>query len=375
MATDDVRIPGKDQLVRVIVAPDSFKGTVSARHAAVALARGWSAVRPGDEVSLLPLADGGEGTVDAFAAASPNAQLRVTRVSGPDGRAVDASWLLLPDGTAVTELAESSGLPLMAAPDPLGSSTVGLGEVLAAAREAGAQRIVVGLGGSASTDGGTGALRALGAGFLGPNGRELLPGGGALLDLAEVDLDGLTPPPPGGVTLLCDVTAPLLGPAGAAHVFGPQKGASPAQVGLLDEALTRLAGLLRGEPATPGMGAAGGTAYGLAAAWGATIAPGARTVAELAGLPAALTECDLVLTGEGRFDRTSLSGKVVGGVIDLAAAAGVPVGIVAGSLAGEPPASVRLATSLIDHAGSLEAALAEPERWLEEAGRALAARA
>ena len=360
--------------MRVILAPDSLKGTVSARHAAVALARGWSAERPDDDLVLLPLADGGEGTVDAFAAASPDAQVQTTRVTGPDGRAVEASWLLLPDRTAVTELAESSGLPLMAAPDPLGASTFGLGEVLAAALDAGAERIVVGLGGSASTDGGAGALQALGARFLGPDGRELPPGGGALLGLAEVDLTGLVPPPPGGVTLLCDVTAPLLGRAGAAAVFGPQKGATREHVALLDEALARLAGLLGGEPDAAGMGAAGGTAYGLAAAWGARIAPGARTVAELAGLPAALTASDLVVTGEGRFDRTSLTGKVVGGVIEFAAAAAVPVGIVAGSIAGDPPASVRFAATLTELAGSVESAIAEPERWLEVAGRELAAR-
>jgi glycerate 2-kinase len=360
--------------VRVILAPDSLKGTVSARHAAVALARGWSAQRPDDDLLLLPLADGGEGTVDAFAAASPDAQLQRTKVTGPDGRPVEASWLLLPDGTAVTELVESSGLPLMAAPDPLGASTVGLGEVLAAALAAGAERIVIGLGGSASTDGGAGALHAIGARFLDPDGRTLPPGGGALLDLAEADLSGLLPPPPGGVTLLCDVTAPLLGPTGAAHVFGPQKGATPDQVALLDAALARLAGLLRGEPNAAGMGAAGGAAYGLAAAWGARIAPGARTVAELSGLPAALAESQLVLTGEGRFDRTSLTGKVVGGVLELAGAVGTPVGIVAGSLAGEVPASVRFAASLTGLAGSIESALAEPERWLEAAGRELASR-
>ena len=360
--------------MRVILAPDSLKGTVSARHAAVALARGWSAVRPADELALLPLADGGEGTVDAFAAASPDADLRTTRVTGPDGRGVDASWLLLPDGTAVTELAESSGLPLMAGPDPLGASTLGLGEVLAEALAAGADRIVVGLGGSASTDGGAGALQALGARFLGPDGRALPPGGGALLDLAHADLSGLLAPPARGVTLLCDVTAPLLGPCGAAHVFGPQKGAGPEQVALLDEALARLAGVLAGEPEAAGMGAAGGTAYGLAAAWGAEIAPGARTVAHLAGLPAALDRADLVVTGEGRFDRTSLTGKVVGGVVELASSAGVPVGIVAGSIAGEPPASVRFTASLTELAGSVESALAEPERWLEVAGRDLASR-
>jgi glycerate kinase len=358
----------------VIFAPDSLKGTVTARAAAVALAGGWSAVRPDDDLVLLPLADGGEGTVDAFAAASPDSDLRTTSVTGPDGRPVEASWLLLPDGTAVTELAESSGLPLMDRPDPLGASTLGLGQVLAAAIAAGAERIVVGLGGSASTDGGAGALQALGARFLGPDGRILAPGGGALLDLAEVDLTSLLRPPPRGVTLLCDVTAPLLGPAGAAHVFGPQKGATPNQVALLEKALGRLACILPGQPDSPGMGAAGGTAYGLAAGWGAGIAPGALTVAELAGLPVALAGSDLVITGEGRFDRTSLTGKVVGGVIELAAAAGVPVGIVAGSVAGETPPPVRFTASLTELAGSAEPAVAQPERWLEAAGRQLAAR-
>jgi glycerate kinase len=368
--------------MRVVVAPDSFKGTVSAHRAAAALARGWSAVRPNDELMLLPLADGGEGTVDAFAAASPDATLHSSRVAGPDGRPVDASWLLLSDGTAVVELAESSGLPRMAAPDPLGATTLGLGQVLAEAVERGATRIVVGLGGSASTDGGAGAMSALGARFLDRDGEVLPPGGGALSRLHAVELDMITAPPPGGVTLLCDVAAPLIGPTGAAHVFGPQKGATADQVELLDAALARLAAVLGGalprtgppliSPQQAGMGAAGGTAFGLAALWDATLAPGARTVADLAGLPAALDGASLVIAGEGRFDATSLGGKVVGGVLELAAWHRVPVAIVAGSI-GERMPPVAASLSLTELAGSIESALAHPERWLEQAGRDLAA--
>jgi glycerate kinase len=360
--------------MRIVVAPDSFKGTLSARDAARAIARGWIAVRPDDELVELPLADGGEGTVDAFAAASAGARRKVSRVTGPDGRPVDAPWLLLADGTAVVELAASSGLPLMTEPDPLGASTLGLGEVLAEALRDGAARIVVGLGGSASTDGGTGALRALGARFLDADGAELPLGGNALRGLHAIDLERLAPPPAGGVTLLCDVTAPLVGPTGAAHVFGPQKGATPRQVELLDEGLARLAEVLGMEPQQPGMGAAGGTSYGLAAAWGAGIAPGARTVAELAGLPSALGGADLVIAGEGRFDATSLGGKVVGGVLQLAAEQGVAAAIIAGSLGAAAPPTVLATASLTDLAGAVELAIAEPERWLEQAGRALAAR-
>ncbi|MEU2616532.1 glycerate kinase, partial [Micromonospora sp. NPDC007271] len=183
--------------MRVVVAPDSFKGSLTAEDAARALARGWLARRPGDDVRLLPLADGGEGTVDAFAAALPDAQRRTVTVPGPDGRAVTAAWLLLPDGTAVLELAQSSGLPLMAAADPLGAHTYGLGAVARAALDAGATRLVVGLGGSASTDGGTGALRALGLRLRDARGRDLPLGGAALADLAEIDATGLLPAPPG----------------------------------------------------------------------------------------------------------------------------------------------------------------------------------
>ncbi|MCW3841048.1 glycerate kinase [Micromonospora yasonensis] len=357
--------------MRVVVAPDSFKGSITADDAARALARGWLAHRPGDDVRLLPLADGGEGTVDAFAAALPDAERRTVIVPGPDGRPVAAAWLLLPDRAAVLELAQSSGLPLMAAPDPLGAHTYGLGAVARAALDAGATRLVIGLGGSASTDGGTGALRALGLRLHDAHGRDLPLGGAALADLTHLDATDLLPTPPGGVQLLVDVTAPLTGPAGAAAVYGPQKGAQPADVTLLDAALRRLAGQAGGNPDEPGAGAAGGTAYGLAALWGAQIVPGATTIAELVGLADALTGADVLLTGEGRFDETSLTGKVVGSLLEAAATAAVPVGVAAGQVGGPVPGSVSAAVSLVDLAGSVEAALADPARWLTEAAAVL----
>jgi glycerate kinase len=185
---------------------------------------------------------------------------------------VEGHWLELPDGTAVVELALSSGLPLMERLDPLGATTRGLGEVIAAALDAGARALLIGLGGSASTDGGAGALRALGLEVRDADGVALPDGGGALARLADVDRSGLRLPPVGGVRLLSDVTAPLLGPSGAAAVFGPQKGAGPADIAQLETALARWASLLGADlAAIPGAGAAGGTAYGFLAAWGAAI--------------------------------------------------------------------------------------------------------
>ncbi|MCK9893219.1 glycerate kinase [Frankia sp. AgB32] len=360
---------------RVVIAPDSFKGSASATEAAAALAAGWRSRRPGDEIVELPVADGGEGTLDVFAATVPGAVHQVVRVTGPDGRRHDGAWLALPDGVAVVELARVSGLPLMGGPDPLGAQTIGVGQALAAALASGAREILVALGGSASTDGGSGALAALGARFLDANGVALPTGGGALVELATVDVSRLPPRPPGGVRCLVDVAAPLLGATGAAAVFGPQKGAGPEEVARLDAGLRRLADLLGGDPAAPGAGAAGGTAYGLAAAWGAELVSGLRTITEVAGLPAALAEADWLITGEGRFDRTSLDGKVVGGLLALARDAAVPVLIVAGQLDAPRPAGVRVDVALARLAGGADAAMADPLHWLRMAGADLAAHA
>jgi glycerate kinase len=359
--------------LRVVIAPDSFKGSIGAAAAAAALADGWHAVRPADEVVCVPLADGGEGTLDVLAAAVSDARWHQARVTGPAGQPVDSAWLELPGGLAAVELARASGLPLLARPDPLGAQTTGLGQVIGHALDAGVRQVMIALGGSASTDGGTGALAALGARFLDVAGAPLPPGGGALAGLASVDLTRLRPPPDGGVSCLSDVRAPLLGPAGAAAVFGPQKGASPAQVALLEDGLSRLAGTLGGDPDAPGAGAAGGTGYGFAAAWAAQIGPGAVQLSRLAGLDQALAGTGLVITGEGRYDETSGTGKVAGTVFAAAAAAGVPAALVAGQVAAVPPPGVVSALDLAGLAGGPGPALADPGHWLGQAGRKLAA--
>jgi glycerate kinase len=357
---------------RIVIAPDSFKGSLGALDVARAIAAGWASVRPGDSLTLIPQADGGEGTLDAVEASVPGAVRRdAGAVTGPDGRPTPGSWLELPDGTAVVELAQMAGIPLMGRLDPLGASTVGLGEVIRIALASGASRLVIGLGGSASTDGAAGALAALGLRADGP----LTVGGGPLAALGSLDRSGLLAPPPGGVTLLTDVSAPLLGPTGAAAVFGPQKGASPAEVALLDASLAHFAGLLGADPDPPGTGAAGGAAYGFAAAWGARIEPGADYLCALTGVPEAISTADLLITGEGRFDATSGTGKLVGTLIALAGGHGVPVAVIAGQLAVPPLGSDGTplwASGLADLAGSAEAAMADPARWLHVAGAAAA---
>ncbi|PZQ91854.1 MAG: glycerate kinase [Leifsonia xyli] len=360
--------------MRIVVAPDSFTGSISARDAAAAIANGWRAVRPHDEVLEVPQADGGVGTLEVVARAVPDAVLHEGGpVTGADGRPAPGRWLALPDGRALLELADCVGLALMRGPDPLGASTRGLGELLGRVLDAGATRIVVGLGGSGSTDGGTGALAALGMRLLAADGSVLPGGGGALARLARIEIDELRASPT-ALELWCDVDAPLTGPRGAASVFEPQKGATPHDVAVLDAALGRLAAVLGGEPDAPGSGAAGGTAYGLRTAWGATLASGSAAVAELTGLDAAVASAELVITGEGRIDASSASGKVVGSVLARADAASVPVALVAGSLDAGAAAG-RRAVSLTELAGSRAAALAEPATWLARAAHALAASA
>ena len=358
--------------MRVVVAPDSFKASIGAAAAARSIAVGWRQVRPADEVLEMPLADGGEGTAAVIAAAVPASRWHPAEVSGPADARVLAGWLDLPGNGAIVELAAAAGLPLMPEPSPLTAHSFGVGELIGLAVDAGVRHVDVALGGSACTDGGSGALAALGARFLDADGRELPRGGGALTRLAAVDLTGLRPPPPGGIRCLTDVRNPLLGLDGAAAVFGPQKGASSSDVAVLDAGLACLAALLGGDPAAAGAGAAGGCAYGLAAALGATLEPGATRIAEITGLPAALAGADLVITGEGRYDATSLAGKVVGMVLAAADAAGVAVAIVAGQL-GSPPTGQVSAVELAALAGSAQHAFAEPVPWLTAAGRLLAA--
>jgi glycerate 2-kinase len=356
--------------MRVVIAPDSFKGSLGSAAAAAALAAGWRAARPDDEVIQQPLADGGEGTLAVLAASDPGSRWHHIVVSGPGDGLVRAAWLELTGNVAVVELATAAGLPLLGELIPLDAHSYGVGELIRHALDAGVRRVMITLGGSASTDGGTGILAALGGRFLDQAGRPLPPGGGALTRLAAIDLSGLRKPPASGVNCLTDVQAPLLGRGGAATVFGPQKGASPGDIDVLEAGLARLADLLGGDPAQPGAGAAGGCGYGLAAAWGARLVPGADQIAAITGLPHALTGADLVITGEGQYDATSLTGKVVGTVRTMAAKVGVPVAVVAGSMA-TPPLTAYSA-ELAALAGSQEDAMIEPARWLAEAARQLA---
>ena len=358
----------------MVVAVDSFKGSASAAEAGRALAAGWSATRPQDEVRLVPMADGGEGTIEAFAAVHPSAARRRSRVLGPLDAQVDTEWLLLEDGTAVLELARSSGLPLADGRAPLDTHTYGLGQTIAAALAAGARRLVIGLGGSSSTDGGTGALAALGARWLDAAGRAVPLGNRGLADLARAELAGLPERPAGGVLLLTDVTNPLLGPSGAAAVFGPQKGAGAAQVAVLEANLARLADVVGAAPDCVGCGAAGGTTYGLRL-WGATVAAGSESVAELLGLPAALDGCDVVITGEGRYDAQSMAGKVPVHVARLAGERGVACLLAAGRVEGPTAGLFAGAVSLAGLAGDPDAAMRRPLEQLVRAGRVLAASA
>jgi len=365
----------------VVLAVDSFKGSIAADAAVDAVATGWSAARPGDVIVRRPMADGGEGTIAAFAAAVAGARLVPVTVDGPDGEPVSAHWLHLPptpeapEGTGVVELAGTSGIELLGAPPrlrPFDADTRGFGQAISAALDRGVSRLVLGIGSSASTDAGIGMLTALGARVLDAGGAPVASGARGLADVAEIDLSDLVPLPPGGVRVLSDVTNPLTGPRGAAAVFGPQKGLTAIDIPPLDAALARVAELLGCDPEAPGSGAAGGTGYALRV-WGGDLVAGAGEVAELIGLADAIARAEVVVTGEGSFDGQSAHGKVPSLVRRLATAAGVPTMLVAGRIAPDADTTAFAASaSLTDLAGSPEAAMAEPATWLTHAGAALA---
>ena len=361
-------------MARILIAPDSLKGSATAVEVAQALGRGWLAVRPQDEVSVTPMADGGEGTIDSFALAIPGAALMPVTVTGPDDRPIDAHWLLLPDCTGVVELASTSGITLLDPLRPMTAHTRGFGQAIAAALDHGVDRLLLAIGGSSSTDGGVGALTELGAKFLDDRGRPIRDGGIGLADLHSVDLAGLRTLPPGGAIVLSDVTSPLTGVDGATAVFGPQKGSTPGDVDALDDGLTRLASfaLTTGEDGSdvPGAGAAGGVGYGLMA-WGASISAGSSAVGDALGIPTLIAHSALVITGEGWLDSQSLAGKVPSYLLGLADAASVPIAFVAGAVQGPTDAFI-VAHSLTTLAGSTAAAIAGPLPWLAHAGRELA---
>ncbi|MBO0611159.1 glycerate kinase [Myceligenerans salitolerans] len=327
---------------RVVVAPDSFKGSLSAAEVAARIADGVHAARPDAVVTSLPMADGGEGTLETLLAAWGVTPREIDTVDAI-GRPRRARWATSPDGrTGVVELAEASGLPHVSdVPlQPLHASTRGTGAVARAVLDAGVEEVLVCLGGSASTDGGAGILTGLGARLVDDDGADVPDGGEGLARVARIDLDALHPRAREvRWRLAVDVTNPLIGEHGAAHVFGHQKGASDGEAAYLDEALRRWADVLERQTGvrthdTPGAGAAGGVPSGLVSVLGAETEQGALLVAQAIGLPEALADADLVFTGEGSFDSQSVRGKVADGIARLAAAAPAkpPVVVVAGQV-------------------------------------------
>lgn len=368
--------------MRVLLAPDSFGGTMSAVEAAEAVAGGWLRSRPGDSLTVAPMSDGGPGFIDVIAASTQGRRIPV-RVPDPLGRPVDARVFLAGD-TGYVESAEACGLALLTTEerDPLVGTSYGVGVLLMAAVEAGARRLVVGLGGSATNDCGAGMLAAIGVSVLDGAGSVLPYGGGPLASAARVT--GAARLRDAALVAASDVDNPLVGPHGASAVFGPQKGADRAGVGLLDAALARFAGVLErdlaGCPAglslLPGGGAAGGLGAALLAL-GAGRASGVGLVSDLVALDDAVGGADLVVTGEGSFDGQSLRGKVVAGVALAAAARGVPCVVLAGQVAvGRPQATaagVTAAYAVAEHAGSLAASMADPAGRLADLAAHVAA--
>lgn len=318
----------------IAIAPDSFKGAISALGAAEAIRDGFLKVFPNAEYRLLPMADGGEGTVDAWVGAT-NATVKEVMVSDPLGRPIKAHFGFDDKTkTAVIEMSSASGLPLLAPNErnPLFTSTYGTGELVLAALDLGAKKIIMGIGGSATNDGGAGMLTALGARLFNKDGEVILQGGGALLSLNKIDVSSLDPRLKEVVLeVACDVTNPLCGENGASFVYGKQKGATEDDIPILDEALRHFADVVTTSgcaansisPEVPGAGAAGGLGFGLLALCNASLKRGVEVIAESIGLYERLKGCDLVITGEGRMDSQTVNGKTPQGVAFYAHKAGV----------------------------------------------------
>jgi glycerate kinase len=356
---------------RVFVAPDKFKGSLTATEVAAAVARGFTAGRSDVEVSCLPVADGGDGTLAAALAAGFEA-VPVT-ATGPTGEPVETAFARRGD-VAVVEMADVSGLARLPGGRPAARTATsrGTGEVVAAALAAGARRVVLGIGGSATTDGGAGLLQALGAELLDADGGPIGPGGAGLERLARVDVSGVAAALGGAeVVVACDVDNPLTGPTGAAAVYGPQKGADPHDVVYLDRCLTRLADAvadatgrdLRDEP---GAGAAGGVGFAALAVLGAQLRPGIDLLLDLLGFERLVAGADLVVVGEGSLDEQSLRGKAPVGVARRARAAGVPSVVAVCGRRDLDDAALREAG--IDAAAALTDIEPDPDRCMAEAG-------
>jgi glycerate kinase len=367
--------------VRILIAPQEFKGSLTAAEAAEAIAAGVRRGAPRAVLDVVPLSDGGPGLVDALAAAMGGTVVR-TAVRDPLMRPIDATWARLPERTAVIEMAAASGLSLLAADerDPLRATTFGSGELIRAALDAGCSTIIFGIGGSATVDAGAGAMQALGARLLDAEGAELPPGGAALARLARIDASGVDPRLAAStIRVAADVRNTLCGPHGAAAMYGPQKGASPDDVVTLEHALQRFAGVADEQfcvdvMTVEGGGAAGGLAAGLMLIAPVRIEPGFAIVAEAVDLERRIATADLVITGEGRLDDQSAFGKTCARVAEMARRHGKRVIVIAGSVEARE-ATLRMfdtVVSLTDGGVSIDDAMRDGARLLERTAERVA---
>ena len=369
--------------MKVVIAPDSYKGCLSALEVAKAMERGVLSVFPSAEVRKIPIADGGEGTVAALVTAT-NGQLRQTEVTDPLGNKIIAHWGVLGDGrTAVIEMAAASGLPLVPKEkrDPRVTTTYGTGELIEAALADGLAKIIIGIGGSATNDGGTGMARALGVRFLDAAGQEVAAGGGSLAEICQIDTTGLDPRLKNTeIVVACDVDNPLCGTRGASAVFGPQKGATPEMVQQLDAGLAKYASCARQATGRDvaekaGAGAAGGLGAGLMFFTPAQLKPGVEIVLDAVGFSDIVRDADFVITGEGRTDFQTAFGKAPVGVAKVAKTHGAPVFCISGGL-GEGADDVLAqgidaVMSICDRPLSLEECMAAGAQLIEPAAARL----
>lgn len=323
---------------KIVLIPDSFKGTMSSSQICAIMARAIALHYPQAEVRSIPVADGGEGSVDAFLSAA-GGHKRTVQVAGPYGEPVQGFYGILPNGTAVVEMAACAGLPLVGDRlNPELTTTYGVGQLIHAAALEGCKKIILGLGGSSTNDGGAGAAAALGMRFENAGGEAFIPTGGTLDQIARIDGAGMAAGLQGiELVAMCDIDNPFYGPNGAAYIFGPQKGADPAMVQRLDAGLVHLAGIIRRDlgmdiATLPGSGAAGGMGGGVAAFLGAQLKMGIEVVLDTVGFDQIAADADMVITGEGKIDAQSLRGKVVIGVARHTQQLGVPLLAVVGAM-------------------------------------------
>jgi glycerate kinase len=370
--------------MRIAVAPNAFRGSLTALQASEAIVAGLRRSALSDlETLVMPLADGGNGTLDILVGGLGGETVSLT-VTGPLGSPVQAAIGLLADGrSAVIEMARASGIELVPRPrrNPLVTTTYGTGELIRAALDRGYRRILIGIGGSATVDGAAGCVQALGARLLDSSGADIPRGGGGLSQLAAIDAGALKALPDGlEVTVLCDVTNPLVGPTGAARVFGPQKGADPGMVEQLDANLAHFAAIVKRDLGVeiaemPGAGAAGGLGAGLVAFLNAKLAPGGETIIDALGYEQQLAGADLLITGEGKLDAQTSGGKAVQSIAQAAKRAGVPVVAFAGMLDADSAAlsemGIRAAWSIVPGPCTLDEAISHGGEWLARSATVL----